>query len=259
MSSCVISPPKIYPIDVHLLRFTNNNAKAPDLYTVAKGIPYFPLQNRPFKNAHKHSTTHELNITSPIAVPSPLRAAGQNPRIAKTNAVRFTSRTVVAGMKIGDSLNVNLPTLASSSSLPFVEDCSFWVTSKTVSDIPKSFSTTLKAPNNHAVIAVILHILWLFHHARAERPAWKYSESVCRLYVMKMAIAINRAGSPTCNRKHSAMTCDLKVHYPKCILKKKVIQKLSLFENDEVCYLLLHLLIVYVLTLGKKREPEMIQ
>jgi hypothetical protein len=85
---------------------------------------------------------------------------------------------VVPGTKIGDSSKVNLP---ASLSLAASLDWSFFVTSKTVSDIPKSFNMTLRNPKNHAVMVVILAILWLFHQARTDWPALRYSDKVYRL------------------------------------------------------------------------------
>jgi len=85
---------------------------------------------------------------------------------------------VVPGTKIGDSSKVNLP---ASLSLAASLDWSFFVTSKTVSDIPKSFNMTLGNPKSHAVMVVILAILWLFHQARTDWPVLRYSDKVYKL------------------------------------------------------------------------------
>ena len=86
------------------------------------------------------------------------------------NAVSCRSRTAVPGTKISEASKVNLP-----SSPSLFEDWSFSVTSKTVSDILKTFKITLMTPNNHAFIVFILAILWLFHHARIDNPVSRYS------------------------------------------------------------------------------------
>ena len=171
------------------------NAKAADLHIVDLGIPYFPFPNKPLRNGEKHSTTHTLHIISPILDSIPTRS--NSPNKAVTSAIRCTNKRVVAGTKIRDPSKVNRP---ASLSLPFpgVVDWSFFVTSKTVSDNPRSFRMTLKNPNNHAVTAVILHILKLFQHARIEYPAPQYSNRVWKLQLTKRDIGINTAGSWTC-------------------------------------------------------------
>ena len=155
----------------------NNNTNAADLHIVDKGIPCFPYPNSPFKNGQKHSTNHTQHKTSPSPEPSPSWDGGCRFNKLTTSAVKCTIKMVVPSTKIGDSSKVNLP--ASTSWAPLLEvDLSFFVTSKTVSDILKSLRMTLRNPNNHAVIVVILSILWLFHQARTERPALRYSDRV---------------------------------------------------------------------------------
>jgi hypothetical protein len=153
-------------------------AKAADLHMVDMGIPCFPFPNNPFKNGQKHSNNHTLHKTSPSPDPCPSSASGCSFNKLTISAVKWSRKMVVPGTKIGDSSKVNLP-----ASLSFVEslDWSFFVTSKTVSEIPKSFNTTLKNPKNHAVMAVILAILWLFHQARIDWPVRRYSDKVYRL------------------------------------------------------------------------------
>lgn len=146
---------------------------------VVEGIPYFPFPNKPLKNGQKHRTTHIVQITSPMPEPLLLDAWGRNPNNIVNVAIRCTSRRAVPGTKIGDSSKVNLPSSALVLSLDV--DWSFLVTSNTVSDSPKSLSTTLKTPNDQAHVDVIRCILWLFHHACIDKPMAKYSYKQYRL------------------------------------------------------------------------------
>ena len=109
-----------------------------------------------------HITKYTLQKTSPSPDPCSSRGGGCHFNKVTTNAVRCTSKMVVPGRKIGDPSKVSL---LASTSLASSLDWSFCVTSRTLSDIPKSLSMTLRNPNNHAFTVFILDILWLFHQA----------------------------------------------------------------------------------------------
>jgi hypothetical protein len=160
---------------VLLQKCIKSKAKAADFHMVDMGIPYFPFPNNPLKNGQKHNNNHTLQKTSPSPDPWPSWAGGCNFNKIITSAVKCSSKMAVPGKKIGDSSKVNLP---ASSSLAAPLDWSFFVTSKTVSDILKSLNMTHRNPNNHAVKVVILAILWLFHQARTDWPARRYSDKV---------------------------------------------------------------------------------
>jgi len=160
-----------WPVDGHLTKSTKHKAKIADLHVVDRRIPYFPFANSPFRNGQKHRTTIMLHMQYP-SQPWAIVTDSCFPRKPMINAVSCSSRTAVpAGTKISEASKVNLP-----SSPSLFEDWSFsTVTSKTVSDILKTFKITLKTPNNHAFIVFILAILRLFHHARIDNPVSRYS------------------------------------------------------------------------------------
>jgi hypothetical protein len=163
---------------VFLHKYRKSNAKAVDLHMVDMGIPCFPLPNSPFKNGQKHSNNSTLHNNSPNPDPCPSSAGGCNLNKIIASVVKCSSKMVVPSTKLGDSSKVNLP---ASSSLAASLDCSFFVTSKAVSDILKSLNMTLKNPKKHVVMLVILVILWLFHQNRTVWPVRRYSDKVCKL------------------------------------------------------------------------------
>lgn len=85
---------------------TKMNAKPAAFNTIDKGIPYLPFPNSPLTKGQKHNTIKTLYKYSPTPT---LSCSCPNKLNAK--AVKFTNRKVVPGMNIGDSSNVNLPTL----------------------------------------------------------------------------------------------------------------------------------------------------
>lgn len=160
----------------------NPNANTPDLKMVADGIPYLPFPNRPLKNMEKYNTTHKQHIISATPAPLSLILACRKPASPTAKAVKLTSKIVVPGMKIGDSLNVNLPEFIFFWSSPSSSVAWFFcVTSKAVPDKPMSFRTMLKQANSHDDVQFILAIRWLFHQARADKPVLRYSDSVYKL------------------------------------------------------------------------------
>ena len=84
------------------------------------------MTNTSIRNGQKLNTKYTLQNTSPSPNPYPSRASGGcNFNKLTTSAVKCTTKMVVPGTKIGDSLKVNLPASASLASLL---DWSFCVT-----------------------------------------------------------------------------------------------------------------------------------
>ena len=84
------------------------------------------MTNTSIRNGQKLNTKYTLQNTSPSPNLYPSRASGGcNFSKLTTSAVKCTTKMVVPGTKIGDSLKVNLP---ASASLASSLDWSFFVT-----------------------------------------------------------------------------------------------------------------------------------
>ena len=76
------------------------------------------MTNTSIRNGQKLNTKYTLQNTSPSPNPYPSRASGGcNFNKLTTSAVKCTTKMVVPGTKIGDSLKVNRPASASLASL----------------------------------------------------------------------------------------------------------------------------------------------
>lgn len=143
---------------------------------VGKGIPYFPLANKPLKKGERAIKTHTQPKISPIPDPRcpSLDDGGCNiPTVTNNddaNAIKCNSTTAVPMINSGDSLKTNFPTLRSSSLSSTLLDRPLGVTSNTASEIPKSFRTRLKIPKTYELVVEIISIFTLFHHARTDKP-----------------------------------------------------------------------------------------
>lgn len=124
---------------------------------VGKGIPYFPLANKPLKKGKRVNNTHTQPKISPI--PDPRRPSlydsGCIPTNFDANAIKCSNTTAVPIINSGDSLNANFPTLQSSW-LTSTLDSPLGVTSNTDSEIPKSFKTRLKIPKAYELVIEII-------------------------------------------------------------------------------------------------------
>jgi|UniRef100_A0A2N9J4H6 hypothetical protein len=147
------------------------------IWWIRESHALIPFPNSPFKNGQKHSTNHTLHKTSPDPLPS-LALVFAALTSLQPALLSGPVKWLCLEQKLGTRRRSTYRHQQHEHGAPSLE---VNLSSKTVSDIPKSLSMTPRNPNNYAFIAVILAILWLFHQARTGRPVLRYSGRVYRL------------------------------------------------------------------------------
>ena len=144
---------------------TSTNTRAADMQTVDYGIPYFPFQvilSRMTKNIRPPMCYIPILLFPALFY---LHSLVWNSRIQYPEQSNSPSK-YCARHKNWWIIKCEPPSFSSLSSV--LELCSFFVTSNIVSDNLKILNMALRNPHNHAVMAIILAILWLFHHDLCE-------------------------------------------------------------------------------------------